>query len=113
MTPEELALREALETEANMRERLSITTVAAIMNRVPDSLFDTADLAALSPLGPHARLAVRRNSANEVASAMARRLAKAGIATINLPMMFTPAMGINELEQLGDVLAAELLESLK
>jgi len=26
VTPEELALREALETEANMRERLSITT---------------------------------------------------------------------------------------
>jgi anion-transporting ArsA/GET3 family ATPase len=108
VTPEELALREALETAANMRERLSITTVAAIMNRIPDSLFDTAELAALSPLVDHARLAVRRNSANEVASAMAQRLAKSGIATINLPMMFTTTMGINELEQLGDVLAAEL-----
>jgi hypothetical protein len=80
------------------------------MNRVPDSLFDTAELAALSPLSDHARLAVRRNASQEVASAMTRRLAKAGIASINLPMMFTPAMGINELEQLGDVLAAELLD---
>src|SRR6267378_3744349 len=108
LTPEELALREALETEANLRERLSITTVAAIMNRVPDSLFNTTELAALSPLGIHGRLAVRRNASQEVASAMARRLAKAGIATINLPMMFTPAMGRKELEQLGQVLAAEL-----
>jgi arsenite-transporting ATPase len=110
VTPEELALREALETEATMRARLSIATIAAIMNRVPDSLFDTAELAALSPLGSHARLAVRRNAAQEAALSGARRLAKAGIATVNLPMMFTPAMGIDELEQLGQVLAAELLE---
>ena len=39
---------------------------------------------------------------------MTRRLAKAGIATINLPMMFTPAMGLDELQQLGKVLAVEL-----
>lgn len=110
VTPEELAVREALETEATMRERLSVATIAAIMNRVPDSLFDTAELAALSPLGSHARLAMRRNAAQEVATAGARRLKKAGIGTINLPMMFTPAMGIDELEKLGQVLAAELLE---
>ena len=110
VTPEELALREALETEATMRERLSIATIAAIMNRVPDSLFDTAELAALSLLHDHARLALRRNSAQENALAGARRLAKAGIATVNLPMMFTPAMGIDELEQLGQVFAAEMFE---
>jgi len=110
VTPEELALREALETEAAMRERLSIATIAAIMNRVPDSLFDTAELAALSPLASHARLAVKRTAANEAALSGAERLAKAGIVTVNLPMMFTPAMGIDQLEQLGDVLAAELLE---
>src|SRR6202166_981086 len=109
VTPEELALREALETEANMRERLSITTVAAIMNRVPNPLLNTADLAALSPLGIHARLAVRRNAAAEVALAMVRRLAEAGIATRMLPMMFTSAMGIDELEQLGQVLTVDLL----
>jgi anion-transporting ArsA/GET3 family ATPase len=114
VTPEELALREALETAATMREQLSITTIAAIMNRVPDSLFDTAELAALSPLHNHALLALRRNSANEIALAGAQRLAKAAIATINLPMMFTPSMGVDELEQLGEVLAAELFaESFK
>ena len=109
VTPEELALREALETEATMRERLSIPTIAAIMNRVPDSLFDTAELAALSPLGSHARLAIRRNAAHEAALAGARRLNEAGIATVKLPMMFTAAMGMDELEQLGQVLEAELL----
>ena len=50
-TPEELALREALETAAAIRERLGIVTIAAIINWVPDSLFDTAELAAASPLG--------------------------------------------------------------
>src|SRR5579863_6635993 len=92
VTPEELALREALETAAAMRERLSIATVAAIMNRVPDSLFATAELAALSPLGSHAQLAIRRNVAQESALSGARRLASAGISTVNLPMLFTPAM---------------------
>lgn len=110
VTPEELAIREALETEASMRERLSIATIAAIMNRVPDSLFDTAELAALSPLRSHARLAIRRTAAGEAALDGARRLKKAGIATVSLPMMFTPAMGVAELERLGQVLAAELLE---
>ena len=60
-TPEDLAVREALETAATIRDRLGVVTVAAIMNCVPDLLFDTAELAALSPLGGHARLAVRRN----------------------------------------------------
>jgi anion-transporting ArsA/GET3 family ATPase len=110
VTPEELALREALETEATMREQLSIATIAAIMNRIPDSLFDTAELAALSPLTSHAQLAVRRTSANEIALAGVQRLAKAGIATVNLPMMFTPTMGVDELEQLGQLLATELFE---
>src|SRR5208282_784993 len=44
MTPEDLAVREALETAAAMRERLGIVTVAAIMNCVPDLLFDTSEL---------------------------------------------------------------------
>src|SRR6202140_2259061 len=92
-TPEELAVREALETAATIRERLGVVTVAAIMNCVPDLLFDTAELAAMSPLGGHARLAIRRNSTHEQAGLVAPRFADAGIPTINLPMMFTPAIG--------------------
>ena len=48
-TPEDLAVREALETAATIRDRLGVATVAAIVNCVPDLLFDTAELAAISP----------------------------------------------------------------
>ncbi len=110
MTPEDLAVREALETAATIRARLGVVTVAAIMNCVPDLLFDTAELAALSPLGGHARLAVRRNAAHEQAALVALRFADAGIATVSLPMMFTPAVGRRELDKLGRKLDAELLD---
>ena len=108
MTPEDLAVREALETATTIRKRLGVVTVAAIMNCVPDLLFDTAELAALSPLGGHARLAVRRNAAHEHAALVAPRFSHAALRTINLPMMFTPAIGRGELEKLGRLLDAEL-----
>jgi hypothetical protein len=79
------------------------------MNCVPDLLFDTSELASLSPLGGHARLAIRRNCAYENATLVAPRFADAGLSTINLPMMFTPAIGLDELESLGRVLDAKLL----
>ena len=110
MTPEDLAVREALETAATIRARLGIVTVAAIVNCVPDLLFDTSELAAMSPLTGHARLAVRRNAAHEQATLVAPRFAEAGMMTINLPMMFTPSIGTAELTKLGRVLDAELLD---
>ena len=110
MTPEELAVREALETAVTIRERLGIVTVAAIINCVPDLLFDTAELAAMSPLGGHARLAIRRNCAHENAALVAPRFADAGIPIVSLPMMFTPAIGPREIEKLGRVLDGKLLD---
>jgi arsenite/tail-anchored protein-transporting ATPase len=109
-TPEDLAVREALETMATIRDRLGIATVAAIMNCVPDLLFDTSELAAMSPLGGHARLAIRRNAAREQAALAAQRFAGAGMPTIRLPMMFTPAIGPAELKKLGRILDAEMLD---
>jgi hypothetical protein len=109
-TPEELAVREALETAATIRERLGIATVAAVINGVPDLIFDTSELAAASPLGEHARLAVRRNAAHEQAALAAERFNDAGLPTVSLPMMFTPAIGRDELEKLSHVLDAELLD---
>jgi len=108
-TPEDLAVREALETAATLRDRLGVVTVATIMNCVPDLMFDTSELAAMSPLGDHARLAVRRNCAHEKAALATPRFAADGISTINLPMMFTPAIGRVELEKLGRVLDAKLI----
>ena len=109
-TPEDLAVREALETAATIRDRLGVATVAAIVNCVPDLLFNTAELAAISPLGGHARLAVRRNAAHEQAALVTPRFADTGVMTVSLPMMFTPAIGPAELKKLGRVLDAELLE---
>src|SRR5271155_4298678 len=109
-TPEHLAIGEALETAATLRDRLGIVTVAVIMNCVPDSLFDTSELAAMSPLGGHAHLAIRRNAAHEQAALVAPRFIDAGLSTFSLPMMFTPAIGPHELEKLGRVLKAELLD---
>jgi hypothetical protein len=102
-------VREAIETAATIRGRLGVVTVAAIVNCVPDLLFDTSELAALSPLGGHARLAVRRNCAHERAALVAPRFADAGLPTISLPMMFTPAISRGELEKLARVLDAKLL----
>jgi hypothetical protein len=38
------------------------------------------------------------------------RFADTGVMTVNLPMMFTPAIGPAELKKLGCVLDAELLD---
>jgi anion-transporting ArsA/GET3 family ATPase len=110
LTPEELAVREALETAAAMRERLGIASVTAIMNCVPDLLFDAAELAALSPLGAHAQLAARRSASHQQAMMAMPRLAEARLATVSLPMMFTPRIGRAELDKLGRVLEAELFD---
>jgi Anion-transporting ATPase len=109
-TPEHLAIGEALETAATLRDRLGIVTVAVIMNCVPDLLFDTAELAAMSALDGHARLAIRRNAAHEQAALAAPRFAAAGLTTVGLPMLFTPAIGLAEIEQLRRALEAGLLD---
>jgi Anion-transporting ATPase len=109
-TPEQLAIGEALETAATLRARLGIVTVAVIMNCVPDLLFDTAELAAMSALDGHARLAIRRNAAHEQAALAAPRFADAGLTTVGLPMMFTPAIGHPEMEKLRRAVQAGLLD---
>ena len=109
-TPEHLAIGEALETAATLRDRLGIVTVAVIMNCLPELLSDTAELAAMSALDGHARLAIRRNAAHEQAALAAPRFAAAGLTTVGLPMMFTPAIGRAEIEQLRRALQAGLLD---
>jgi hypothetical protein len=79
------------------------------MNCVPDLLFDTAELAAMSPLDGHARLAIRRNAAHEQAALAGPRFAAVGLTTVGLPMMFTPAIGLAEIEKLRGALEAGLL----
>ena len=108
-SPEELAIREALETAAAIRDS-GIATIAALMNRVPDAMFDASQLAELSLAGNHANLAVMRNATREHGLIGARRLVEAGLETTVLPMLFTRSIGLSELSEIADVLDAELLD---
>jgi len=109
LAPEPLALREALETASALRDRLGIATVAAIMNRTPQPLFDDADLRALARVGAHARLARRRSREHKFARAALEQLRHAGLETIELPMMFTDTIGAGEVMRLSREIEAELL----
>lgn len=109
VTPEELAIREALETAATVRERLGIATMAAVMNRTAAPLFETSELSALNQLEAHAELALRRIAANEHALFGAGKLRDAGLETIALPMLFTPAMSAAEIELLSHELDSTLV----
>ncbi|HUY27102.1 MAG TPA: ArsA-related P-loop ATPase [Candidatus Binataceae bacterium] len=108
VTPEELAIREALELAAALREHLGVATVAAIMNRMPAPLFTRADLDAIAPLRAHHHLAVRRELERSAAHRARREFARAGVPMIELAALYRPAMGRAEITALGGVLAAEL-----
>ena len=82
LLPEELALREALEAIATMREKLGLSCLAAALNCVPDALFTKAEMARVQPLGAHARLAERRRASTEFASMARERLEHAGIDVV-------------------------------
>ncbi len=106
-SPEELALAETVETAEGLRG-LGIATVAAVVNRAPDPLFDTPELAALSALQEHAQLAIRRRAAHEFAALARKRLRDAGLAAMELPMLYSEAMGPREIERLGETLESRL-----
>jgi len=109
VSPEELAIVEAIETAAAIRERAKAAVIAAVMNRAPAALFETHEIEAVSHLRAHATLAKKRKSARENADRGAWRLEKAGLKTIILPMIFTDTIGAGELAALAGALDAELL----
>jgi CobQ/CobB/MinD/ParA nucleotide binding domain len=110
LMPEELALREALETVAALRDRLGIGCVGAILNGVPPPLFSPAEISRLRPLKAHARLADRRNAAAEFARHARRELERAGLTVVQLPMLYEAALGASQVEALSLRLAMEMLE---
>jgi Mrp family chromosome partitioning ATPase len=109
LLPEELALREALEAIATMREKLGLSCVAAALNCVPGALFTTAEMTKVRQLGAHAELAERRRASAEFASMARERLEHAGIDVVELPMMFRRSLGQRELAELGRKLVSALL----
>lgn len=108
VTPEELAIREALELAGALREHLGIATIAAIMNRTPAPLFTKADLHAASGLETHLHLARRREQERAAARDAHKEFARAGVPMIELAMLYRPAMARAEIAELGAVLAAEM-----
>jgi anion-transporting ArsA/GET3 family ATPase len=108
LTPEALALREALEASTGLRDRLGITVVGAVLNCVVPALFTTAEIAKLRPLEAHARLAERRGAAAEFARHARRELESADIAVAELPMLFDLELGARQVETLSQRLTREM-----
>jgi arsenite-transporting ATPase len=106
LTPEALAIREALELAAALRAQLGITTKAAVMNRTPPAMFSQAELHAISGLGAHAALARRRERQRAAARRARKEFARAGIPMIELAMLYSPAMGRGDINELAAALAA-------
>ncbi len=109
VTPEELALREALETAAALRAQLGIAALMAVVNRTPESLFDRDELAALDAIPGHGALARRREAERRFAHHARRRLRAAGVATTEVPMIYQRAIGAAEIS----ALATELMPALE
>jgi anion-transporting ArsA/GET3 family ATPase len=103
VTPEQPAVREALEIAERIRA-VGVARLGAVLNRAVDDLFDERDLARLGDLPRHAEL-VRRRRAMAARTEKARRaLNAAGFEFIELPMVFRPALGLREIESLVRVL---------
>ncbi len=104
VSPEEMALREALETAEVLKHRRGIKWIVAVLNSTSKALFDAADLAALTPFKAHAQLAVRRNAIAEHTIRARDQLKAAGLPVIELPTLFLPELGKAEAGQLADKL---------
>ena len=102
LTPEEMALRETLETADALRNRIGIRWIAAVLNATAKPLFDAVELAALSMLKPHAQLARRRNAIADLTHRAREQLMAAGLEVIELPTLFLPELGKREAVQLAD-----------
>ncbi len=108
VSPEELALREALETAEVLKNRRGIKWIVAVLNSTSKTLFDAAELAALTPLKAHARLALRRNAIAEYTIHAREQLKVAGLHVLELPTLFLPELGKDEATQLADKLEKTL-----
>ena len=107
-TPEELAVREALDTARTLRETLGIGVAAALLNRCVDALFDQSEVTEIKGLAAHRALAQRRMADHAAATIGHRKLVQAGLSPIKLPTMFDPAMAMNEITALARHLGALL-----
>jgi arsenite/tail-anchored protein-transporting ATPase len=104
--PEGLALRETLDAAAELRGRLGVRCIAAVLNGVAEALFTEAEIAKVRALGEPARLAARRREGAKDAARARRELEAADLEVVELPMLFSAALGREELATLADSFAA-------
>jgi anion-transporting ArsA/GET3 family ATPase len=112
-TPEELAVREAIELYRELREGLALPVGPPIVNAVPPRRFAAADVALLgdleATLGAHpylraARFQVERRSLAETQIAALRRAL--GVAPVRLRFLWAPPETLAGLDALAVDLAA-------
>jgi len=107
-TPEELGVREALDTARRLGE-LRIRRIAALLNCAVDPLFDAAEVEALRKLDGHRELAARRRELARRTAAARRQLSAAGMDVIELPMLFRAELHGRELANLARRLGAAVV----
>src|ERR1700736_5940711 len=93
LTPHELALREALEASDVLRGRLNVSVTAAALNCVAHPLFDKNEIDTLGAHPGCQRLAQWRDGAGGFAARAHREVSRTGLNVVELPMLFSPAMG--------------------
>jgi anion-transporting ArsA/GET3 family ATPase len=102
VAPQELAMREALEAAARLREDLRVGVVSAILNGVAAPLFTRAEAEPAMAADPElARLVQRRLEFDAAAKRVRKALADAGLEVIELPMVFSAAIGKPQVAQLS------------
>ncbi len=110
--PEEMPVTEAIELDAQLRERVGLTPAAVLVNAMPEPQFTAAQSARLAPLastpepvGPAATAAhlhaVRTQAA---ARELARLRAALPIPTALLPLVAAVGWGATEVERIADAL---------
>ncbi|HKD68718.1 MAG TPA: ArsA-related P-loop ATPase [Candidatus Binataceae bacterium] len=100
--PQELALKEALEAASTLRAQLKVDRAIAVLNGAPAPLFSAAEAErAMEAEIEHAGLVRRRLDLDSAAQRIRKELTAAGLAVIELPMLFTAAIGSAEVEQLS------------
>ncbi len=110
VSPQELALKEALEAAGRLRENLHVKRVIAILNGVPAPLFTKAETEhAMAADAEHAGLVRRRLELDEAAREVRKKLATAGLDPIELPMLFTAALGKAEVIRLSHSLKNQVV----
>ncbi len=109
VAPQQLSLKEALEAASALREHANVNRIVAILNAVPAPLFNQAEAEqAMAADMAHGALVRRRLDLDAAVQRVRRELAAAGLPVIELPMLFTPAVGVAEITRLSRALGKQV-----